>query len=98
MNIPGYGPSRVWVPPILKPTSILAVLDKYSVVEGMSYGPLSEALDSWWHNLGSKDSWDGYWYNNAEASGSQLYPIGLAKYFDLHSFNGAIEYLWYYLW
>lgn len=52
------------------------------------YRPIAEAYFEWAEHFGSGDSWDGYWYNNAKASGDQLYPRGLSKYFDLHSFDG----------
>lgn len=56
------------------------------------------ALYDWAMNFGSGDSWDGYWYNNANAAGSQLYPTGLSKYFDMHSTAGLTEYFFYWLW
>ena len=31
---------------------------------------------------------DGYWYQNSAASGNQLYPEGLSKYFDMYSMQG----------
>ena len=37
---------------------------------------------TWFFNLGNGDLWDGYWYNNPDAVGTQLYPRGLNKYFD----------------
>ena len=98
MNIPGYGPSRVWVPPIQNPQSIIAVFDKYSLTETMLYTPFIVAIEAWLDNFGTGDSWDGYWYNNAVAAGDQLYPTGLSKYFDVHSTAGLMEYLFYYLW
>lgn len=46
------------------------------------------------------DNQDFFWYNNAGASGSQLYPAGLSKYFDLYSFPGYLHYLkeWVWIW
>lgn len=55
-------------------------------------------ISSWIEGLGSADSWDGYWYNNAYASGDQLYPKGLSKYFDIHSTSGLWSYMWYFIW
>ena len=49
-------------------------------------------------NLGSGDGWDLYWYNNKAASGSQLYPTGLSKYFDLYSLGGLTEYFFHWVW
>ena len=50
--------------------------------------PLFVGIHAWIDNFGTGDSMDGFWYNNPEASGSQLYPTGLAKYYDLHSTEG----------
>jgi len=53
-------------------------------------------------NLMNGDVSDGYWYNNNTAVGSQLYPTGLSKYFDMNSWDGfitfSIEWLWILLW
>ena len=57
-----------------------------------SYSPFFVALDSWLKGFGPADSWDGYFYNNAAAAGSQLYPTGLSKYFDLYSVSGITAY------
>lgn len=48
--------------------------------------------------IGNGDSWGGYWYNNAEASGSQLYPEQLSKYFDMYSWPGITNYQIYWVW
>jgi len=52
----------------------------------------------WLAGFGPADSWDGYFYNNAQASGTQLYPTGLSKYFDLYSVGGIISYSISWLW
>merc|ERR1711935_739083 len=31
-------------------------------------------------------------YNNAEAEGSQVYPHGIHKYYDVYSFSGYVNY------
>merc|ERR1719284_1362959 len=48
--------------------------------------------------LGNGDTWDLFWYNNAEASGEELYPDGLSKYFDLYSWPGWVGYFLMYLY
>jgi len=48
--------------------------------------------------LGNGDSWDLFWYNNAEASGNEMYPSGDSKYFDLFSWPGYINYVFWYAW
>ena len=42
------------------------------------------------------DSWDLFWYNNQDAIGSQIYPMGLEKYYDLYSLEGYYSFLWNY--
>ena len=64
----------------------------------MRSNPIFVGISAWIEGLGSADSWDGYWYNNAYASGDQLYPKGLSKYFDIHSTAGLWSYLWYFIW
>lgn len=98
MNIPGYGPSRPWEPPIKTPETIIAIFDRYELTETWQALPFIVAFTSWLDNFGSGDSWDGYWYNNAKASGDQLYPKGLSKYFDVHSTSGLFEYMFYWIW
>ena len=49
-------------------------------------------------HTGTGDALDGYWYNNAMASGSQMYPSGLSKYFDMYSTSGVIDYWWSMVW
>merc|ERR1712226_1740080 len=39
--------------------------------------------------MGSSDS---YMYGNATAVGSQIYPYGLSKYYDMYSWDGFISY------
>ena len=64
----------------------------------MSYSPMVVAAETWLQGFGPKDSWDGFFYNNAGAAGSQLYPTGLSKYFDLFSVDGIISYSFSWLW
>jgi hypothetical protein len=39
------------------------------------------------------DGTDGNWYNNAEAVGHQLAPMGIHKYYDMYSWTGFSSYL-----
>ena len=55
-------------------------------------------LYNWIHGFGSYDSWDGFFYANAEAAGSQLYPTGLSKYYDLYSSDGLFAYAFGWIW
>ena len=43
-------------------------------------------------NTYNGDGLDGYWYNNAETVGQQLYPQGIYKYFDMSSWDGYIKF------
>jgi len=47
--------------------------------------------------LGNGAAWNMFWYNDAGAAGSQLYPTGLSKYFDLHSVPGFARYLFFWV-
>lgn len=40
---------------------------------------------------------DGYYYNNPEAAGAQLYPTGLHKYYDMYSDEGFWAFIWQWL-
>lgn len=60
--------------------------------------PLLVGFWAWVYNLPSGDGWDGFWYNNALASGDQLYPTGLSKYYDVHSIDGLFAYAFEWLW
>ena len=35
---------------------------------------------------------DYSWYNNDRAEGSQTYPMGIHKYYDMHSIRGYANY------
>ena len=52
--------------------------------------------------LGTGDLIDGHWYNNSTAIGHQIYPKGIHKYFDMHSWHGfmifSIEWLFIWTW
>ena len=98
VNIPGYGPNNVWKAPIRSPKSVITVYDRFLLAFQHNIVPLLWGTWEWMYNFGTGDSWDGFWYNNAAASGSQLYPHGLSKYYDVNSINGLFEYLWYYCW
>ena len=43
------------------------------------------------------NSKNGVMYNNSKAVGSQIYPRGLGKYYDLYSYNGFIAFFFDYL-
>lgn len=47
----------------------------------------------WLNGVGTGDSDDLYWYNNAIAEGAHAYPHGIHKYYDIFSLRGYIRYL-----
>ena len=47
-----------------------------------------------WKGLGNGDSFDLYWYNNADAEGFQTYPKGVHKYYDVFSWEGYKAYFY----
>lgn len=97
-NIPGYGVAKPWIPPIQNPESLIAIYDRWMLTAQLEYHPILVALWSSLIHLASGDTWDGYWYNNWAAAGSQVYPTGLAKYYDLYSWGGLIGYTFEWLW
>jgi hypothetical protein len=97
-NIVGYGVNKPWVPPIKTPESLIAIWDRYSLVAFPISNPFWEGVSAWAEGLGTQDSPDGYWYANSAASGSQLYPTGLSKYFDMHSFDGLVGFTLHWVW
>ena len=48
--------------------------------------------------MGTGDTWDGYFYNNASAAGDELYPLGLNKYYDMYSIIGLTNYFGDWMW
>jgi hypothetical protein len=77
---------------------MLGVIDKYTITWNIGLAALFTSFTAWWNNIGTGDVWDGFWYNNAEASGTQIYPTGLGKYYDIYSVQGLINYLFTYIW
>lgn len=86
------------MPPIKNPDLIITIYDRFLLSKKGGMEVLNEALHEWVHGFGSSDSPDTYWYNNAKAAGSQLYPTGLAKYYDLHSTQGMIDWAYGWIW
>ena len=97
-NIPGYGVDNPWIPPIRNPESLITIYDRWTLTSRFGYNPLIVAFWSMVIHLASGDSWDGYWYNNWAAAGDQVYPTGLAKYYDLYSWGGLFDYAFSWLW
>lgn len=97
-NVNGYGVNNPYIPPIHTPNTLLGVIDRYTITHSIGLGALFTSFTAWWNNIGTGDVWDGFWYNNAEAAGTQLYPSGLGKYYDIYSVQGLINYLFSYIW
>ena len=99
-NFLGFGVDNPWLPPIETTETLLAAVDKHK--QTTAYGTVWTAFLGFLHafimNSGTGDSLDTYWYNNNLAAGSQMYPAGVSKYYDMYSVDGAIGFLWSLLW
>ena len=84
VNSLGYGASFPYMPPLWQPQLAITALDKLYALLG-SYSYWSVTLNAFLIGLGTGDSWELFWYNNQSAVGSQLYPTGIYKYYDLFS-------------
>lgn len=96
-NVLGYGPADRFVPPLYKPTTMLSELDRMFLVLG-SLPFMQFFTKSFLTGFASGDVADGYWYNNAESSGSQAYPHGLSKFYDIYSWDGIWKYIGDWFW
>ena len=98
LNVVGYGKGSKFIPPIKTPTTLIEFFDRWVIT--MSSIPIYElwhyytgpVLNAW----AAQDHDDGYTYNNADAAGSQLYPSGIHKYWDMYSEEGIWEYVSYF--
>lgn len=93
LNVVGYGADSKYIPPITKPATLLQWWDKY--VCTLKYDPFG-ALINYYLKMsinGGGDHEDKFLYNNAKAAGSQLYPSGVYKYYDLYSEEGVWEFV-----
>lgn len=94
-NVLGYGRKNPFIPPIRKVNWMVNEWDRWTLaLRTPWFMPfLSEAFIKAFY---TRDYWNGFtWYNNAQAAGQQLYPSGINKYFDLFSFNGWVNYVFY---
>lgn len=100
-NIIGYGMDNPYIPPLQQPKTLLGAIDRHEVIRWtggpMMYFFMYTMFDIL-NVLGTGDIWDGYWYNNQRAIGTQLYPKGIHKYFDMFSLMGLWEYSWEWFW
>ena len=100
-NVLGYGSSNPYQPPLSFPTWLLSIFDRH-VLLTLSFPLLtfSQATYAFLIGLTNGDSYDGFFYNNSAAAGTQLYPHGLSKYYDLYSVRGFYNYLgdWIWIW
>ena len=96
-NVLGYGPADRYVPPLYKPKTILTELDRMFLTLGSL--PFAQFFTkAFLTGFASGDVADGYWYNNAESSGSQAYPHGLSKFYDVYSWDGIWKYIGDWFW
>jgi len=92
LNVVGYGVDNPFIPPITKPVTVMDWIDRYFLVMGHSAVFLWEFWLAWMINWDDGDKADTYIYNNAHAAGSQLYPHGIHKYYDMYSDEGFGKY------
>jgi hypothetical protein len=81
----------------MQPTWLLSEFDRFQLT--ITSIPFATFLtEAFIQALGNGDAWNGSWYNNAQASGNQLYPAQLSKYFDMYSLSGITNYTIYWTW
>jgi len=89
--------NNLFVAPLREPTWMLSEFDRFLLtITSIPFMPY--VSESFVVALGTRDAWNGVWYNNAQASGSQLYPAQLSKYYDMYSFTGIANYTIYWIW
>jgi len=89
---------KPWIAPLVNPDSLITIYDRYMLATGLSVNPLIMGIEMWINGFGSGDSWDGFFYANPTAAGSQLYPQGISKYYDVYSLDGLIGYTFAWIW
>ena len=100
-NVLGYGEGNPWIPPLEEPVTLLGLIDRHVMVTETG-GPFAYFfMHTFWimlFNTYNGDFLDGYWYNNAETVGQQLYPQGIYKYYDMSSWAGLAKFTSSWLW
>ena len=98
-NLIGYGPSNPYIPPLAVPQWLLSVGDRHVLLTlSIPFITWIQAMYAYFNGLSTGDSWDGFFYNNSYATGTQLYPVGLSKYYDMFSPRGLFNDLGDWLW
>ena len=94
-NVFTYGVNNRYVPPLYKPKNFATRVERVNLIF-MAGGPIGVYMmhiNNWmWSGLINGDLEDMYLYNNSMAAGAQAYPTGIAKYFDLYSWDGYWDY------
>ena len=99
VNYGGYGDSNPYVPPLAKPEFIGTLYLKQSYTSlDLFLGPTNfltaysafYSAPIYWFWGWIRGQAGATWYANSEAQGEQLYPTGLALFYDMHSWNGWI--------
>ena len=74
-NKAGYGPDRPYIPPLRNPTTLVGFLERHEefIRTGFEWNGglffFSLPFMIMWYGVGNGDSFDLYWYNNADAEG-----------------------------
>ena len=98
-NVVGYGPDNRFQPPLFNPDWMLSIMERHILLTfTFPLITIGGTTTSIINGLTNGDAYDGYYYNSAGAAGTQIYPYGLSKYYDLYSLNGIFNYIAAYIW
>ena len=92
----GYGPNRMWSPPLSSSNTIITSYLRHFLSVFMGPAMAMHSLQMWLYSSIAAP-WDGLdfvWYNNSEAVGNQLYPRGIHLFYDMYSFGGLMKWGW----
>ena len=92
-NALGYGFKKPFAAPLFSPTDQVSLFYRRSLLLSIdSWYWIIAGVLQFFRSLITGDSWDYFWYNNAAASGTQLYPSGLSLFYDFFSMQGLLRF------
>ena len=96
-NALGFGAGNPYSPPLRDFKNLNTWLErKIALTIAVPPNPVS-ILALYFQGYASGDSkYDEYYYANALAAGSQVYPSGISLFFDIYSWPGYWEFTWEY--
>lgn len=94
-NALGFGVNNAYYPPLKDYKNLNTWIErKIALTTGPPPNPIY-LLAIYLQGYATNDSvWDAYYYANAGAAGSQIYPYGIHLFFDMWSLWGYGEYCW----